>query len=91
MCWLPCVTAKLWLTGVAAAQLVLPACVACMVQVPTDSSVIVEPDTVQTPEVVEAKLTARFDEAAALSAGGVAPNGELERAAKVMLWPPCVT
>jgi len=45
-----------------------------MVQVPADTSVIVEPDTVHTPEVVEAKLTARPDDALALSVGGVVPN-----------------
>ena len=62
------------MTGVAAAQMVLPAWVAWMVQEPTDSRVIVEPDTVQTAEVVEAKLTARPEEAVALSAGSVVPS-----------------
>ena len=74
MVWLPASTWKLWFTGGAAAQLPPPPCVAWMVQVPTDASVMVEPDTVQTPEVVEAKLTARPDDALALSVGGVVPN-----------------
>ena len=39
--WLPCVTGKLWFTGVAAAQLALPVCVAWIVQVPTATSVTV--------------------------------------------------
>ena len=85
MLWLPGVTGKLWLTGIAAAQFVLPAWVAWMVQAPADSSVIVEPDTVHTPEVVEAKPTARPEEAVALSAGGVVPKAAPESAAKAML------
>ena len=75
----------------AAAQFVLPAWIAWMVQAPTDSSIIVEPDTVHTAEVVEVKLTARPEEAVALSAGGVVPSAALASAGKVMLWPPCVT
>ena len=38
-----------------------------MVQVPTATSVTVALDTVQTAEVVEAKLTARLEDAVALS------------------------
>ena len=56
-----------------------------MVQAPADSRVIVEPDTVHTPEVVDAKFTASPEEALALSAGGVVPKAELESAAKAML------
>jgi hypothetical protein len=48
MVWLPCVTWKLWFTGVAAAQLALPACAALIVHVPTAASVTVVPDTVHT-------------------------------------------
>ena len=91
MVWLPASTWKLWFTGGAAAQLPPPPCVAWMVQVPTDASVMVEPDTVQTPEVVEAKLTPRPEEAVALSAGGVVPIAALGRVPKVMVWLPGVT
>ena len=46
-----------------------------IVQVPDAASVTVAPDTVQTPEVVEAKLTTRPEEAVALTVNGAAPNG----------------
>lgn len=84
-------TSKLWFTGVAAAQLALPACIAWMVQVPVATSVTVAPDTVQTVVVVEAKLTARPDEAIALTLNGDAPSERLGRAPKVMVWFPRVT
>ena len=74
MVWLFCVTWKLWLTGVAAAQLVFPGCVAWMVQAPAAASVTVAPDTVQTAEVVEAKLTASPEEAVAPTVIGAPPN-----------------
>ena len=51
----------------------MPAWVAVIVQVPISSSVTVEPDTVQTDEVVEAKLTASPDEAVAVTVNGAAP------------------
>jgi len=44
-----------------------------MAQAPLASSVTVEPDTVQTDEVVEAKLTASPDEAVAVTVNGAAP------------------
>jgi hypothetical protein len=44
-----------------------------MVQVPTATSVTVEPDTVQTGDVVEAKLTARPELAVALTVNGAVP------------------
>jgi bifunctional DNase/RNase len=53
--------------------LALPACDAWIVQVPTATSVTVAPDTVQTVEVVEAKLTARPDDAVALTVKGAVP------------------
>ena len=71
--------------------MVLPACVAWIVQVPTATSVTVDPDTVQMVEVVEAKLTARPDDAVALTVSGAVPNTSFESAPKVMVWVPCVT
>ena len=68
------VTWKLWLTGVAAAKLALPACVAWIVQVPVATSVTVEPDTMQTGVVCELKLTASPDDADALTVNGTAPK-----------------
>jgi hypothetical protein len=91
MVWLPCITWKLWLTGGAAAQLLLPACVAWMVQVPRAASVTVAPDIVHTAGVVEAKLTARPDDAVALTLNGAVPYPRFESAAKVMVWLPWVT
>jgi hypothetical protein len=62
-----------------------------MVQVPTATSVTVAPDTVQKEGVVEAKLTARPEEALALTGNGAVPKGWLESAPKVMVWLPGVT
>src|ERR1039457_1046801 len=93
MVWLPPgVTWKPWFTGVAAAQLGLPACVAWIVQVPTETSVTVAPDTVQTDVVCELKLTGKPELALALTANGAVPKTWFERAPKVMVWlPPGVT
>jgi hypothetical protein len=89
--WLPGVTVKPWLTGVAAAQLPLPPCVAWIVQPPAATSVTVAPDTVHTDVVVEAKLTANPELALALTAKGAAPNTWPDRLPNVMLWLPGVT
>jgi hypothetical protein len=78
------------LTGVAAAQFVLPACVAWIVQVPAEISVTVAPDTVQTGVVCELKLTARPEDAVALTVG-VVPKGWFESAPNVTVWLPWVT
>ena len=86
MVWLPCVTWKLWLTGVAAAQLALPAWVAWMVQAPVASSVTVVPETPHTFVVWELKLTARPEEAVAATENGAEPNARFESAPKVMVW-----
>jgi hypothetical protein len=52
----------------------LPACDAWMVQsAPPESSVTVEPETVHTDGVVEAKLTARPELADAVNVNGAAP------------------
>ena len=68
------VTWKLWFTGVAAAKLALPACVAWIMQVPVAVRVTVEPDTVQTSVVCELKLTGKPDEADALTENGAVPR-----------------
>jgi len=68
-------TWKFWAAGDAAAQMLLPPCVAWMEQVPMATSVTVEPDTEQTPGEAEAKLTARPEDAVALTANGAVPNG----------------
>ena len=73
--WLPGVTWKLWLTGVAAAQLALPAWVAWMVQVPAATSVTVVPETPHTFVVCELKLTVKPEEAVALTVNGAEPKG----------------
>ena len=63
-----------------------PACVAWIVQVPTETSVTVVPDTVQTAGVVEAKLTPLPDDALALTLNGAVPKTWFESAPKVMVW-----
>ena len=76
MVWL-CIdafTVKLCETAVAAQYVELPACVAWIVHVPTATVVTVAPDTVHTAEVVEAKLTARLEDALALSVNGALPR-----------------
>jgi hypothetical protein len=71
--------------------LALPGWVAWMVQAPAATSVTVTPDTVQTGVVVEAKATARPEEAVALTVNGAEPYARLESAPKVMVWLACVT
>jgi len=91
MVWIPCVTWKLWMTGVAAVQLVLPGWVAWMVQAPRETSVTVDPDIVQTAEVVEAKPTGSPDEAFAPIEKGEALKGSFESAPKVIMLVPDIT
>jgi hypothetical protein len=81
-------TVKLCDTGVAAAYVELPACVAWMVQVPEVSIVPVVPETVQTDEVIEAKLTVRPEVDEAESVSGV-PTVCVPGLLKVMVcvWP----
>ena len=72
MVWLPLLTAKLWLTGVAADQLLLPAWEAVIEQVPVLTKVRTPPEVeVQTVGVVEAKLTGRPEVAVAVRVGEV--------------------
>ena len=61
-----------------------PACDAWIVQVPAAMNVAVAPDTVQTPVVVEVKLTAKPELAVAESVSGV-PTFCEGGAAKVMV------
>jgi hypothetical protein len=63
-------TVKLWVTGVAAAQALLPAWLASMVQIPEAINVAVVPETVQMLVVVEVKATGRPELAVAESASG---------------------
>lgn len=84
--WVAWVTVKAWSTAGATAYVLFPACVASIVQVPTLTSVTVEPDTVQTGRVEDEKVTARFEDAVAVNLTGVLPNGVFERAANVMVW-----
>jgi hypothetical protein len=91
MVWLPGVTVKLWLSGAAAPQFVLPPCVAWIVHVPTATTVTAVPDTVQTDEVVEAKLTANPELAVALTGNAAAPNTWPDSAPNVIVWLPAVT
>ena len=72
----------------------LPACIACMVQVPAETSVTVATDTVQTAEVNEAKLTGKPEEAVALTVNGAVPTTWFATAPKLIVWvadPSCVT
>ena len=71
--------------------MVFPAWLAVIEQVPAVTIVTIEPDTVQTGVVVEAKLTVSPEEAVAVSAKGAAPKVTPEGAAKVMVCEPGVT
>ena len=64
-------TVKDWLTGVAAAYVLLPACEARTVQVPAMTKVAVVPLTVQTLVVCEAKVTVSPEVEVAARASGV--------------------
>jgi hypothetical protein len=83
--WVPCVTVKLRLTGAAAAQFVLPAWLALIVQVPTAIGVTVVPVTMHTPVVDEAKLTVSPELAVAFTVKAPALNARLLRAMKLMV------
>jgi hypothetical protein len=62
-----------------------------MVHTPGEASVTVAADTVQTAGVVEAKLTARPDDAVAPIPNGVAPKVWPASAPKLMVCCPGVT
>jgi hypothetical protein len=57
-----------------------------MVQVPTATRVTLERDTLQTVEVVEAKLTDNPEEAVALTVNDPALSDRFGSAANVMVW-----
>ena len=57
-----------------------------MLQVPMATMVTVAPETVQTLVVVEAKLTARPEEAVALTVNGVALKERFESVPKLIVW-----
>ncbi len=69
----------------------LPAWLAWIVQVPVVTRWTVEPLTVQTPVVVELKLTARPELAVALTLKSAAPSCLSARAPKVIVWLALVT
>ena len=67
-------TVKLCASGVAAAKVGLPTCVAAIEQVPGATRVTFVPATVQTARVVEAKLTVSPELAVATIVNGGAPK-----------------
>ena len=71
--------------------MLLPNWVAWIVHVPTETSVTVAPDSVQTGVDCEVKLTAKPEPAVALTAKAAAPNVLFGRALKLMVWLPWVT
>src|SRR5581483_12171712 len=85
------VTEKVWSTGVAAAQVVLPIWEARMVQEPTASSVTVATDTAQTAWLCELKLTSSPELAVAPTVKGALPMGRFANGLNAMVWRPCVT
>jgi hypothetical protein len=91
MVWAPGVTVKLWRTGVAAAKLLLPGCEAWIVQVPAMNNFTIPAATVQTANVVDVKVTARTEDAVALTANGAVPSAWFESAPNVTVWPVPVT
>jgi hypothetical protein len=86
--WLPLLIVKLCWTWDAAFQLVLPAWSALIVQVPTVTKVTVVPDTVQTLVVADVMVTARAEEAVALTVTGPWSKRLSASAAKVIVWLP---
>jgi hypothetical protein len=69
----------------------LPACVAVIVHVPAARGVSEFPATVQTVDVVEAKLTVRPEVAVAVSAKAEAGRVTVPGAVKLIVCDPCVT
>jgi hypothetical protein len=84
--WDTSVTWKVWLMGAATAYVVLPGCVAWMIQAPADTSVSVVPDTVQTGSVLEAKATVRPELDEAFNVTGPALMATSDGVAKVIVW-----
>ena len=63
----------------------MPACDAWMVQVPAPTSVAIAPDTVQTDEVSDMKLTCKPEDAVAMIVNGAVPKARLGGALKLMV------
>jgi hypothetical protein len=78
-------TMNVWVTGIAAAYTEFPAWLAVIEQTPTAMMVTMLPDTVHTPAVVEAKLTAMPELDVASIVNGPTPNVTLLRGPKVMV------
>ena len=72
-------------------KFVLPAWLAVIEQVPAVTSVTVAPATVQTPDVVDAKLTGRPELLVALRATGPEPSAALPSGPNVIDCVPAVT
>ncbi len=66
--------------------MLLPACVAVMVQMPEPPMCTVLPETVQVLGVEDAKLTGRFELAVALTWKSGAPTALSANAPKVIVW-----
>ena len=77
-------TAKVCGTLVAAMKLLLPACEAVIVQEPAPVRWTVEPATLQFPAAE--KLTAKLDDAVALTAKSGSPKFLLDSVPKVIVW-----
>jgi hypothetical protein len=76
---------KLSFTDGAAVYTAFPACVAWIVHGPAETSVTVDPDTVQTAVVCELKLTANPEVAVALTVKGAVPNATFGNPPKLMV------
>ncbi len=93
MVWISGFTLKLWITGAAAAKLLLPACEARTVHMPAIRSLTITPDIVHTGRVVEVgMLLVSPEEEVAVRENGAAPKLLVrERAEGVMVWMAGVT
>jgi hypothetical protein len=80
------ITVNICVTGVAGEKVAFPPCVAVIEQVPAARSVTVVAGIVQTAVVLEVKLTARPELAAAAIGNGAAPKVRLFSDAKVIVW-----
>lgn len=89
--WAPLDTVNDCVTWAATLKLTLPVWLAAIVQVPSATMVTVEPETVQTGEVVEVSVTARLDDAVAETVKGAVPKPLPASAAKVMVCVPLDT
>ena len=86
MIWAPRATANVRVTPVAAAYAPLPLWVAVIEQVPAPTIVAVEPDTVHTGDVVEAKLTESPEVAEPVRDTGATPKVTSPGWVKLTVW-----